>query len=129
MTIINEHRTPDSILTAEQIEAAKTPEQRQAETDAAAQSATKLSLDSKVRAAVQQGGTLDADLGSADTAWTPGSALTLRNLKAMSQSQIKALTLAQTQELIGKLAPLLVDLAVTGRQVGKLTVQVYDSAS
>ena len=94
-----------------------------------AHGATRVSLDVKVRAAVQAGGTLDVDLGSADTAWTPGTALTLRGWKAISQAQMKALTLAQTQELLSKLAPLLVDVAVTGKRTGKLAVQLYDDAS
>lgn len=89
---------------------------------------TRLSLDDKVRQAVAQGGTLDAALGSADVAWAPGNPLTLRGWKAMSLAQMRALTLAQTQELLAKLAPALVDIAKALMQDGKLTVQLHDDA-
>ena len=100
-----------------------------AELAARAAESTRVSLDDRVRAAVASGGTLDVDLGSAGTPWTPGTALTLRGMKAMSQAQMKALTLAQTQELLGKLAPLLVDVAVATKRAGKLGVQLYDDAT
>lgn len=91
-------------------------------------STTRTSLDTKVRAAVGKGGTLDTDLGTA-VAWTPGTALTLRGWKAMTAAQMKALTLAQTQELLTKLAPLIVDMAVSTKQVGKMTLGIYDDAT
>ena len=103
---------------------------------AAAQAAlgtTRVSLDSKVRTAVKVGGTLDVDLGTTDTKWTPGTPLTLRGLKALTKADLQTATYgslpAPLAELLAKLAPLLVDMAVAERRVGKLTVQVYDDAS
>ncbi|QLQ16159.1 MAG: hypothetical protein HZY73_11405 [Micropruina sp.] len=103
---------------------------------AAAQAAlgtTRVSLDSKVRTAVAAGGTLDVDLGTTDTKWTPGTPLTLRGLKALTKADLQTATYgslpAPLAELLAKLAPLLVDMAVAERRVGKLTVQVYDDAS
>ena len=98
----------------------------QAAQAAASTGVTRTSLDNKVRSAVAKDGTLDVDLGTADVAWTPGAALTLRSYRAMTQTQIRALTLVQTQELLGKLAPILVDIATTAKRSGKLAVQVYD---
>ena len=95
---------------------------------AKAEEATRISLDQRVRDAVAKGGTLDTALGSADTAWVPGTALTLRNYKAMTTAQMKALNLAQTQELLAKLAPLLVDIAVATKRSGKLSVSLYDES-
>ena len=96
------------------------------ELDAKAQETTRTSLDQRVRDAVAKGGTLDTDIGSTNTAWVPGTALTLRNYKAMTLAQIKALNLAQTQELLSKLAPLLVDIAVATKRSGKLSLKLYD---
>jgi hypothetical protein len=89
---------------------------------------TRVGLDTKVRAAVAKDGTLDTDLGTA-VAWTPGTPLTLRGWKAMSAAQMKALTLVQTQELLTKLAPLIVDMAVSTKRVGKMTLGIYDDAT
>lgn len=50
MTIINEHRIPDSILTAEQIEAAKTPEDRAQEAEMVAAAAEREADRKAVRA-------------------------------------------------------------------------------
>lgn len=88
---------------------------------------TKVSLDTKVRNAVAVGGLLDTILGSADVAWTPGTALTLRGGKAMTLANIQALNLSNTQQLINKLFPLLVGITQTLRQEGKLIVQVFDN--
>lgn len=117
---INLHVTPESV-------APKTPEDLARDAEMAATETTRLSLDTKVRTAVARDGTLDQALGTADTPWTPGAALTLRGWKAMTLAQIKALNLGQTQELLSKLAPLMVDLAVTLKRDGKLTVQLYDA--
>lgn len=125
MTIINEHRDPELVVTAEEAEAALTPEQRATRDALRTAETTRVSLDQRVRTAVTKGGTLDSALGTA-TAWTPGTALTLRGFAAMTQAQVKALTLAQTQELLAKLAPLLVDVAATGKRTGKLAVQLFD---
>lgn len=99
----------------------------------AALDTTRVSLDSKVRAAVKVGGTLDVDLGTTDTKWTPGTPLTLRGLKALTKADLQTATYgslpAPLAELLAKLAPLLVDMAVAERRVGKLTVQVYNDAS
>lgn len=47
----------------------------------------------------------------------------------MTAAQMKALTLAQTQELLTKLAPLIVDMAVSTKQVGKMTLGIYDDTT
>ena len=88
--------------------------------------AIRTGLVGKVQSAVSRGGTLDVALGATSVAWTPGTPLTLRGYAAMTQSQVKALTLAQTQELLAKLAPLLMDVAVTTKRAGKLAVRAYD---
>ena len=47
----------------------------------------------------------------------------------MSAAQMKALTLVQTQELLTKLAPLIVDMSVSTKRVGKMTLGIYDDAT
>lgn len=96
---------------------------------ATATEANRVTLDAKVRAAVQTGGTLASDIGATGAvAWTPGTPLTLRGYQAMTLAQTRALTLPQTQELLSKLAPILVDVATTTRRAAKFAVQIFDDS-
>ena len=87
----------------------------------------KRGLEDKVRTAVVTGGTLDTDLGSGtDPAWTGTGATTLRGLKAMTAAQIATVG---PDKVLNKLLPILVDMLQAERQVGKLTVQVYEATT
>ena len=130
MTIINEHRDPEQVITAEQIEAAITPEQRAERAALQASETTRRTLDQKVRDAVVKGGTLDTTLGTtADVA----PALTNAAIKVASLRSLGKLSNADTAANAGPILQRLIALMIDGAQIdkrtGKLTVQLFDDAS
>ena len=60
------------------------------------------------------------------TAWTPGEALTFRNFGAMTKANVQALTLAQTQELLWRLGPLVRELGMVTIAVGRVIGEKFD---
>ena len=93
----------------------------------AAVATTKTGVTGKLANEVGKGGALQTNIGSnTDPAWTPGTPLTLHGFKAMTDAQLAALNTAQVAELLNRLAPILLNIAVAARRAGIVALDAYD---